>query len=304
MPEEVIRFLNLKPGSICVDCTLGGSGHAADCLKSVLPDGRLIGIDQDVDAIKNAERVFQGSMEQVSLVHENFSKLPEILASLGIDTVDGILLDLGLSLNQIRHSKRGFSFNSDEPLDMRMDTRQSLTASDMVNSFAERDLADLFFQFGEEKFSRRVARQIVSERNRSPIKTSRHLAGTVEAALKGRAKPKQKIHPATRVFQALRIAVNKELERLEHFMENVPDLLNPNGRLVAISFHSLEDRIIKKKIQAFEKGCQCPKTFPQCVCNLERKLVSVVKKPVTPSEREVAENPMARSAKMRVAEKI
>lgn len=304
LPQEVHAFQDLKPGDVCVDCTLGGAGHALSTLRSILPDGRLIGIDQDMDAIGHAQTVLHPYKDNVTLVHSNFSRLPEILRQEGIRGADSILLDLGFSLNQIKHAKRGFSFNQDEPLDMRMDTRNELTAREIVNSYTEKELADLFFRFGEERLSRRIARAIVGRRTERHFSTSKDLAGVIVDAVPKKQAAQQKIHPATRVFQALRIAVNRELERLQVFMDGVPDLLNKGGRLCVISFHSLEDRIVKQAIRKFEAGCTCPKELPQCICNVTPKLKSVVRKPITATREEITANPMARSAKLRVALRV
>ncbi len=304
MTKEVLANLNLSMGKIVVDCTLGGSGHALQIIKSIQPGGKLIGIDQDIDAIKNAEKVLRPFAEDFVLFHDNFSALPSILESVNIKGVDGVLLDLGLSLHQLRNGKRGFSFQKDEPLDMRMDTRNGSTAADIVNSFSERKLADIFFRYGEERMSRRIAKYIVTARQTKPLKTSRELACIVQKAVPAKIAHAMKIHPATRVFQALRITVNRELEKLETFMDAVPDILNPHGRLCVISFHSLEDRIVKQKIRSFENGCTCPRDFPECICGFKQSLKSISKKPFRPTKQEIMSNPMARSASLRVAERL
>ncbi len=304
MPEEVLKHLNLAKGKIIVDCTLGGSGHALQIIKAIQPGGKLIGIDQDIDAIKNAEKVLKPFSDDIVLFHDNFSFLPFLLESIGIKGVDGILIDLGLSLHQLRNGKRGFSFKKDEPLDMRMDTRKGRTAADIVNSFSERELADIFFRYGEERMSRRIAKQIVRARQIQSLSTSKELACIVEKSIPVKIARTQKIHPATRVFQALRIAVNRELEMLEDFMEAIPDVLNPHGRLCVIAFHSLEDRIVKQKIKSFENGCTCPRDFPQCICGFKPSLRSVSKKPFKSTKQEIMVNPMARSARLRVAERL
>ncbi len=304
MPQEVHQHQNLNPGSICVDCTLGGSGHARNTLEAILPGGRLIGIDQDKDAIEHARKVLHPFKDNVLLCHSNFSDLPQILSSNNIKGVHAILLDLGFSLNQLKNGNRGFSFSKNEPLDMRMDIRNDLTAFDMVNSYKADDLADLFFKFGEEKFSRRIAKAIVRQRSITPIRTSLELASLVQNAVPAKIVRTQRIHPATRVFQALRIAVNQELERLEMFLDTVPDLLLSGGRLCVISFHSLEDRIVKQAIKKFENGCTCPKTLPVCLCGFVPQMKSVFKRPVVPTAEEINTNPMARSSKLRVAQKV
>lgn len=304
MPKQVHEYQNLKPGDICVDCTLGGCGHAVATLKAIGPNGLLIGIDQDMDAVANARNVLHPFEDNVRLHHNNFSDLPDILKDAGINGVNSILLDLGFSLNQLTQSKRGFSFKKDEPLDMRMDVRNSLTAHQVVNTYSEKQLADIFFTYGEERFSRRMAKAIIEKRERSPIAGSLELARIIEDAMPGRAKATQKIHPATRVFQALRIAVNRELECLETFMQTVPSMLIKGGRISIISFHSLEDRIVKQQLRAFENGCTCPRHFPHCICGFVKQMESVTRKPVTAGPDELKANPMARSAKLRVAQRV
>lgn len=304
MPNQVHAYQNLKPGDICVDCTLGGCGHAMSTLKAIGSDGLLIGIDQDMDAIANARSTLHLFEDNIRLYHNNFSDLPDILKNAAINGVNSILLDLGFSLNQLTQSKRGFSFKKDEPLDMRMDVRNSLTAHQVVNTYSEKQLADIFFTYGEERFSRRMARAVTEKRVCSPIATSLELARIIEEAVPAGAKAKQKIHPATRVFQALRIVVNRELERLEQFMQAVPSMLVKGGRVSIITFHSLEDRIVKQRLRAFEKGCTCPRQFPQCICGFVKQMESVTRKPVTADPDELKANPMARSAKLRVAQKI
>lgn len=304
MPNQVLAYQNLKPADICVDCTLGGCGHALATLRAIGSGGLLIGIDQDMDAIANARRVLQPFEDNVRLYHNNFSDLPGILKDAGIHAVNSILIDLGFSLNQLTQSKRGFSFNKEEPLDMRMDMRNSLTAHQVVNTYSEKQLVDIFFTYGEERFSRRIARAITEKRICAPIATSLELARVIENAVPAHARAKQKIHPATRVFQALRIVVNRELERLEAFMQAVPSLLLKDGRISIISFHSLEDRIVKQRLRAFENGCTCPRQFPKCICGFVKQMKSITRKPVTAEVDELEANPMARSAKLRVAQRV
>lgn len=287
-----------------MDCTLGGCGHAVSTLKAIGSGGLLIGIDQDMDAITNARNVLHPFKDNIRLYHNNFSDLPDILKEIGINGVNSILLDLGFSLNQLTQSKRGFSFKKDEPLDMRMDVRNGLTAHQVVNTYSEKQLVDIFFTYGEERFSRQIARAIVAKRAGTPIDTSLDLARVIEDAVPARAKAKQKIHPATRVFQALRIVVNQELERLETFMQAVPSMLVKGGRISIISFHSLEDRIVKQRLRAFENGCTCPRQFPTCICGFVKQMESVTRKPVTADPDEIRANPMARSAKLRVAQRL
>jgi len=303
MPKEVAFYLDCRPGKIYADCTLGGSGHARMVLEKIIPGGVLIGIDQDKDAIWNAKKVLKSADVTVHLFNDNFVNLPDILQHLKIAAVDGILLDLGISLHQLKASGRGFSFQKDEPLDMRMDITSKTTAKDLINRLEEKELKKIFYQYGEERWAAQIAKKIVKKRVRSAISSSAHLAQIVCEAI---PKPalSQKIHPATRVFMALRIAVNRELEMLDLFMENVAAILNPKGRLCVLSFHSLEDRIVKHRIKALEKTCVCPPDFPKCICNQKRVLRSLTKKVVRPTENEIAKNPMARSTKLRAAEKI
>lgn len=304
MPDKTVGYLNCRPDKIYADCTLGGSGHALRILEKILPDGLLIGIDQDKDAIENAKKKLKPFESNIHLFHDSYTNLGNIISGLGLPAVDGILLDLGLSLHQLENSGRGFSFNKNEPLDMRMNTDSAITAKDIVNTADEKSLAKIFKTYGEERLARRIARHIVSTREKTPIETSRQLSEIVTRAFPKKGSPRHRIHPATRVFMAIRIAVNNELERLERFMAGVAGLLNPGGRLCVLSFHSLEDRIVKTQIRHFEKGCICPPDFPQCVCNKETLMTSVTRKPVGPDRKELMANPMARSAKLRVAEKL
>ena len=304
MLPEVLYYLNCKPGKIYVDCTLGGAGHAGAICEKIAPNGILIGIDQDIDAAQNAIKVLKPFELTIHLFHDNFINLPEILRRLKIAAVDGILLDLGISLHQLESSGRGFSFKKDEPLDMRMNQASSTKAEDLINKMEEKNLRKIFKEYGEERYAGEIAKKIVKERKRKSIRYSSQLVQIVYDAVPKRAKFSQKIHPATRVFMALRIAVNKELERLDSFMANVANLLNLEGRLCVLSFHSLEDRIVKNRIRALEKPCVCPPDFPECVCNKKRIVRSLTKKPIRPNEYEIAKNPMARSAKLRAMEKV
>ena len=301
--------LNLNQGDTCVDCTLGGAGHALSIVKAIMPGGRFIGMDQDMDALIHAKEFLSGTGVQdsgsIELIHSSFSRLPDVLHGLGIDDgVDGILMDLGLSFHQLSESKRGFTFQEDEPLDMRMDTETQTTAADIVNHFGKKQLTDIFFKYGEERMSRKIAGKIVEVREKTPFKTTRQLSDLIVSVMPAKLIHSQKIHPSTRVFQALRIAVNRELEELETIMKSIPDILKPGGRLCVISFHSLEDRIVKQKIKSFEKGCTCPREFPRCVCGFTPKLKSVFRKPLMPGKDEIQKNPMSRSAKLRVAVRL
>ena len=303
MLSETIHYLGCGSGKTYVDCTLGGAGHARAICRAMLPGGSLIGIDQDRDAIDNAKQVLADYGRSVTLVHDNFANLPRILSDLKVSGADGILADLGISWHHLQASGRGFSFQKEEPLDMRMDVRIELRAADIVNEAQEGELARIFRDYGEERRARRIARKIVDVRKRKRILTSAQLAGIVLDCVPGKMAG-QRIHPATRVFMALRIAVNHELERLETFMDHVLDCLNSKGRLCVLSFHSLEDRIVKQRIKEMAAGCICPRNLPLCVCGNTPKVRSLTPKVVRPSAEEIAANPMARSARLRAMEKL
>jgi len=304
MLKETVDYLNCKPGKIYVDCTLGGSGHAKAICQEIAPEGLLIGIDQDNDSIRNAKKVLKPYESIVRIFHDNFVNLPVILRQLNISAVDGILLDLGISFHQIESSGRGFSFNKDEPLDMRMNAASGPTVEDLINSVSEKDLRHMFKIYGEERRARQIARRIIQVRGQKEISSSKQLAQIVCDAIPKRARVHQRIHPATRVFMALRIAVNKELDRLEAFMENVVDLLNPKGRLCVLSFHSLEDRIVKHRLKTLEKGCICPPDFPKCVCNKKKAIRILTPKVLRPTKEEITVKPRARSTRLRAIEKL
>jgi 16S rRNA (cytosine1402-N4)-methyltransferase len=304
MLPEAIAYLNCVPGGVYVDGTLGGAGHAEAICRAIMPDGLLIGIDQDQDAIANAKDRLKSFAPAIRLFHGNFVHLPEFLNQLKIAAVNGILLDLGLSQHQLESSHRGFSFQKDEPLDMRMDIGTETCARDLVNSLKEGELIRLFVDYGEERWARRIARAVVAERRRSPIRTSRQLADVVSAAVPRASAARQKIHPATRVFMALRIAVNGELDRLKTFLAFAPDLLRDGGRMVVLSFHSLEDRMVKQHFKQLAKGCRCPADFPQCMCGRKPVVRLLSRKVVRPSAEEIQRNPMARSTRLRAVEKL
>jgi len=287
-----------------VDCTLGGSGHARAICEKISPDGLLIGIDQDRDAIVNAKSVLQPFESNVHLFHGNFIRLPDYLTELNIAGVDGILLDLGISLHHLENSGRGFSFQKEEPLDMRMDIRTSTTANDLVNHLAEPALCKIFRDYGEERWAKQIARAITGVRKKHEIRTSKHLAQIVANAIPKKITAGQKIHPATRVFMALRIAVNRELEILDRFMARVTEFLNPKGRLCVLAFHSLEDRIVKRHLKAFEKGCICPPRLPQCACGRKPEVRLLTRRVLRPTKEEIEANPAARSTRLRAAEKL
>ncbi len=305
MPDEVIHMLNCQPGKIYVDGTLGGAGHAALILEKIQPGGRLIGIDQDMDAIQNAIQILNHEKQQVDLFHDNYINLKDILFQLKINAVDGILLDLGLSLNQLENSGRGFSFMRDEPLDMRMNVKSKSTAEDIVNSYDEKSLASLFWEKGDERYARSIAKRIVLKRKKERIRTSKQLADTIcEVVPSQKKQDKKRIHPATKSFMALRIEVNHELDVLEDFLETAVDLLSPKGRLCILSFHSLEDRIVKHSFRSMDKGCVCPSDFPQCVCGKKKKVNILTRKAQKPSDLEKMVNPMSRSTRLRAVERI
>jgi 16S rRNA (cytosine1402-N4)-methyltransferase len=307
MIEEAMACLNCGPGKIYADCTVGGGGHSRAILEKMTAQGLLIGIDQDEDAVIHARKALAPWSGNVRIFHGNFDRLHDFFADAGIEGADGILADLGLSFYQIEGSGRGFSFQRDEPLDMRMDKNNGVTAEDLINGLREEELIQILWEYGEERWARRIGREIVQARKKARIRSSMDLARVVTRAVPVSAKRqpgRRLIHPATRTFMAIRIKVNRELERLESFMAQVPSLLNPGGRLCVISFHSLEDRVVKRAIKTWEKGCTCPKDIPQCVCGQKKMFRSLTRKPVIPSDLEIEMNPMARSAKLRAAEKL
>ncbi|MBR5708294.1 MAG: 16S rRNA (cytosine(1402)-N(4))-methyltransferase RsmH [Oscillospiraceae bacterium] len=299
--DECVEALNVKPGGVYVDGTLGGGGHSeAICRR--LRGGRLIGIDRDETALAAASERLSG-FECFTPVRGNFRDVAAILAGLGINKIDGMLLDLGVSSPQLDEASRGFSYMADAPLDMRMDASSGATAADLIAGADEEELARIFFEYGEERYSRRIAAAIVRKRAEAPIETTGELVEIIKGAMPAAAL-REKQHPAKRVFQALRIAVNDELGALEELLDTAPDLLAPGGRLVIISFHSLEDRLVKNAIRKRERGCTCPPDLPVCVCGFVQTLRSVGRQPVTAGEAELKINPRARSAKLRVAERI
>lgn len=295
--EETLAALNIHPHGIYLDGTAGGGGHSYAIASRLTPPGRLICLDQDPDAIRAATARLQGL--PATVIQSNFVEMDKVLQALEIERVDGILLDIGASSHQLDTPERGFSYHHDAPLDMRM-SQQGTTAADLVNSLDEGQLADLFFRYGEEKFARSIARNIVRERQRQPILTTGQLAEIVSRSVPAAAR--REGHPARQVFQALRIAVNRELDVLSAALDTAFSLLNQGGRLAVITFHSLEDRIVKQRFQQWKQGCTCPPDFPVCVCH--RTPAARVFKPVQPSEQEIADNPRSRSAKLRYVEKL
>lgn len=299
--DEVVRFLVTSPGGTWVDGTVGGGGHAEAVLMAAGPASRLVGLDKDQAALDRVAARLRPFGDRVILRHSDFSRMDAVLEELGIAGVDGVLLDLGVSSFQLDEAGRGFSFRSDAPLDMRMDRSSPVTAESLVNSLGEAELDRIIRDFGEERFHRRVARAIVAARHASPIRTTGQLAGIVRGVVR---KGADNIDPATRTFQALRIAVNEELESLERGLEAALRVLRPGGRLAVISFHSLEDRMVKRFVRERTRGCRCPKDFPRCVCGGRPEVREITRKPVFPSDEEVRRNPRARSARLRVAEKL
>lgn len=299
MPSEVIDALNPARGGIYVDGTLGGGGHSKLILDALPAGSRLIGIDRDENAIATATRHCQSSVLQT--IHNNFHNMPQILQDLNIPVVDGILLDLGVSSHQLDTPERGFSYRFEGPLDMRMDAKSPTSAYDIVNYYTEKDLANLIFTYGEERHSRRIARAICMARATVPIETTLQLANIIE-----RTSPKKfgAPHPAMRTFMGIRIAVNDELSPLGSVLENIINCLTPGGRIAIISFHSLEDRIVKTTFQKVASPCQCPRDIPYCVCGKKPGIRILSKKPIIPTPDELAQNSRAHSAKLRVAERI
>ncbi|MGB9079775.1 MAG: 16S rRNA (cytosine(1402)-N(4))-methyltransferase RsmH [Desulfuromonadaceae bacterium] len=302
LPDEVIRFLEPADGKTYLDGTLGGGGHASLILEKA-PKAFLIGIDRDQAALEAAGARLAGYGDQVRLLHGDFADVAERLDNLGIAALDGFILDLGVSSHQLDTRERGFSFQQDAPLDMRMDTSSGETAADLVNERPETELERIIGEYGEERWAKRIVSFIVKERAESPITTTFRLVDIIKGAVP-KAKWDERIHPATRTFQALRIAVNSELESLERGMRAALDLLKPGGRGVIISFHSLEDRIVKHIFREYAEGCTCPRQMPVCVCGKQPRVKVLTGRPVTATAAETDENPRARSAKLRAVEKL
>lgn len=302
MLKEVIDLLQCRPGGTYVDATVGLGGHSQAILERIQPGGQLIGIDRDKESLEKAQVRLKRHSESLRLLHDNFKNLPLILNNLTSRPVDGILVDLGVSSYQLTAPDRGFSFQSDAKLDMRMDRTQQWTAADLVNNLPETELADLIYRYGEERLSRRIAAAIVQERTRTPITRCSQLAEVISRVLKVRGH--QTIHPATRTFQALRIAVNEELEGLEGFLSRSFDFLKPGGRLVVIAFHSLEDRIVKRVFRKLAGQCVCDAPPELCTCPRQALANLITHRPMTPRPEELASNPRSRSARLRSLERI
>jgi 16S rRNA (cytosine1402-N4)-methyltransferase len=298
--KEVVSHLQPRSGGVYVDATLGGGGHAMELLRASSPDGRLIGLDWDAEALAQVEQVLGDLRGRATLVRANFAELEDVLMNLAVTSVDGVLFDLGISSRHVDQASRGFSFQREGPLDMRMDDRLESNASDLLKAASESQLAAILLRYGEERRARAIARAIVRARQRQPLITTTDLARVVEQVLGPKRGP---VHPATRVFQALRIHVNRELENLERGLEAAARRLATGGRMAVIAYHSLEDRIVKHFFQRQSSACICPPSLPVCACGRRDTLRVVTKRPVTPSPEELQENPRARSAKLRVAEK-
>lgn len=301
LPEETIAYLNIKPDGIYVDGTLGGAGHSLRILEK-LKDGKLVGIDQDADALQEAERKLSGFGDRAVLVKENFVNIDKVLKQLHIERVDGILLDIGVSSYQIDNPERGFSYKENAPLDMRMDRDRSLSAKEVVNTYSKEALTRIIRDYGEESFASNIAKHIVKERENKEIETTGELAAIIEQAIPAKVR-KGKKGFAKKTFQAIRIEVNEELDVLTDSIDRMIELLNPGGRLCIITFHSLEDRIVKNAFRRNQEPCTCPRDFPVCVCGKVSMGHVLTKRPVIPSEEECSRNKRATSAKLRVFEK-
>lgn len=300
--EETIANLNIKPDGIYVDGTLGGAGHSVHIAERLNENGRLIGIDQDADAIAAATERLRKFGDRVTIVRSNYEQMTDVLKELGIDKVDGIMLDLGVSSYQLDTPERGFTYREDVPLDMRMDQRQTVTARDIINEYSEFDLYRIIRDYGEDKFAKNIAKHIVMAREKAPVETTGQLTEIIRAAIPAKVRAVGG-HPSKKTFQAIRIELNRELEVLENTIDAMIGCLNPGGRLCIITFHSLEDRIVKVKFNNNERPCTCPPDFPVCVCGKRSEGKHITRKPVLPSEEELNENSRSKSAKLRVFEK-
>ena len=302
MLEEVIESLAIKPNGIYVDGTLGGAGHSSEIVKRLGEDGRLIGIDQDGEAIEAATKRLKPYKDKVTIVRSNYAQMKEVLRDLGIPKVDGILLDLGVSSYQLDNAERGFTYREDVPLDMRMDQRQTKTAKDIVNDYSEMELYHIIRNYGEDKSAKNIAKHIVQARQKAPIETTGQLIEVIKAAIPKKVRATGG-HPAKKTFQAIRIELNHELDVLKNNLEDMIDLLNDEGRIAIITFHSLEDRIVKNIFRTSERPCICPPEFPVCVCGRVSKGKVITRKPIVPGKEELEENSRSKSAKLRVFER-
>jgi len=299
---ETVDALAVKPDGVYVDCTLGGAGHAS-LLLSRLTTGKLIALDQDMAAIRNAKEKLKSYEGKFELVHTNFEHVGEVLSQMAPDGIDGAMIDLGVSSYQLDTPERGFSYHHDAPLDMRMDTDAALTAKEVVNRYSQKDLCRILRDYGEEKNAAKIASSLVRAREEKEIETTLELSEIVKSAFPPKERFEGK-HPARRTFQAIRIEVNRELSIIPPTLDQLVSALKPGGRLAVITFHSLEDRLVKESMKKYISGCTCPRDFPVCVCSFQPKLINLTRKPIVPSAREEKENPRSRSAKLRVAEKI
>lgn len=300
--DETIRELKIKPDGIYVDGTLGGGGHAYHVLSRLSNEGRYIGIDQDEDAIRASTKRLAPFKDKVTIVRDNYVNMPNVLRDLGISHVDGILLDLGVSSFQLDEKDRGFTYREDVPLDMRMDQRQSFSARDIVNEYSEQELFHIIRDYGEDKFAKNIAKHIAAEREKAPIETTGQLIEVIKHAIPMKIRAVGG-HPAKRTFQAIRIECNRELDVLKTSLDQMIELLNPEGRLCIITFHSLEDRIVKRAFRKNENPCTCPPNFPICTCGNESKGKVITRKPILPTEEELIRNKRAKSSKLRVFER-
>ena len=300
---ETVDELNIKPDGIYVDGTLGGGGHSYEIAKRLSEGGRLIGIDQDEDAIKAASKRLEPYMDRVTIIRNNYCNMDKVLDELGIDKVDGIMLDLGVSSYQLDAADRGFTYNVDTALDMRMDQRQEITAKDIVNEYSEFDLYRIIRDYGEDRFAKNIAKHIEAARQEKPIETTFELNDIIKAAIPMKVRATGG-HPSKRTYQAIRIELNKELEVLENSIDMMIDRLKPEGRLCIITFHSLEDRIVKTRFRNNENPCTCPPSFPACVCGKVPKGRVITRKPVVPTDEEINENSRSKSSKLRVFERV
>ena len=300
--NETIENLNIKPDGIYVDGTLGGGGHAYQVASRLSEKGRLIGIDQDADAIAAAGERLKEFEDKVTLVRDNYCEIERVLKGLNIEKVDGIVLDIGVSSYQLDNLERGFSYKSDAPLDMRMDTRQVLTAADVVNTYSENELFKIIKDYGEDKFAKNIAKHIVLARKDKPFETTKELSEVIKRAIPMKVQAKGG-HPAKKTFQAVRIEVNRELTVLKESIDKMIEYLNPEGRICIITFHSLEDRIVKMKFRENENPCTCPSDFPVCVCGKKSKGRVITRKPIIPSDEEIKVNKRAKSSKLRIFER-
>lgn len=301
--DECIESLNIRPDGIYVDGTAGGGGHSLEIVKRLTGGGRLIAIDRDDAAIAAATERLSGYLDRVTFVRNNFSSAAEVCRELGIDAIDGILLDLGVSSYQLDTAERGFTHNADAPLDMRMDRRGELDAYTVVNTYTYDELKRVIWEYGEERFAPKIAAAIVRHREQKPIESTGELVDIIKSAIPPSAREGGH-HPAKRTFQAIRIEVNGELDAIEPAIRKAKDIMRTGGRIVIITFHSLEDRIVKQTFADMASGCVCPRSLPVCVCGRKPEVKILTKKPILPSEKEVEENPRSRSAKLRVAEKL